>query len=400
MPGKSIHISQDPKIPSFLVKEIREKLAYVDEAIAIAQVSSCGSRITLVLHAAIGLERESKIRENVGVLVRSMCEGAFEPALRVVEDHTAPAPHTTDPMPELLARREVIEAGPGYFVYGSLISRLVSYIESRMIKVADDMGARPYRVPALISPTYLDRVQYLKHFPHSLSFATHLRCDLQKIQAFSEQVAEARSEGALAESQLYAPMPAMLAPTICHHIYFALSDTEVGAGGVIVTASGDCFRYESINMDSLERLWNFSMREIIFVGTQKQVDARLAEARARIREILGDLAISHRVMTATDPFFIGSFRNAAAYQNAFELKLEIRADLPYKGDTLAVGSYNRHENFFGRTLNIRLANGKPAYSGCVGLGFERLALSFIAQHGLEPNRWPHAARTGATNQTI
>src|SRR5690348_14830641 len=107
MPGKSIHISQDPKIPPFLIREIREKLAYLDEAIAVAQVSSCGSRITLLLHAAVGGDRESKIRGNVGVLVRSMCEGAFEPALRVVEDHTAPAPQTTDPMPELLARREV-----------------------------------------------------------------------------------------------------------------------------------------------------------------------------------------------------------------------------------------------------------------------------------------------------
>jgi seryl-tRNA synthetase len=394
MARKDIQIPQDPIIPKFLRRDVREKLAYVDEAIAAAQVSACGSVITLALRTSIDSDHEALIKKNVEVLVRSMCEGAFESELKVIEDHTSTPQYDTDPMPELLARREVVESGPGYFIFGPLISRLVTYVESRLLDVADEMHASPYRVPALIPPAYLQRVQYLKHFPHSLTFVTHLRSDLQKIQSFSEEVSSKGIVGMSANGRLYAPMPAMLAPTICHHIYFALSDTVVPPEGLIVTASGNCFRYESINMVSLERVWNFSMREIIFIGTEEQVNSRLNEVRGRIREILGDLLISHRVMTANDPFFIGTYRNAAAYQNAFELKLEVCADLPYKRDTIAAGSYNRHEDFFGRTLNIRLADGKPAHSGCVGLGFERLALAFIAQHGLDTNRWPSALREG------
>jgi hypothetical protein len=77
-------------------------------------------------------------------------------------------------MPELLARREVVQEGPGYFVLGPIMSRLVEFVESRLLRVADHMHAVPYRFPALISPAYLEKVKYFQNFPHSLSFVTHL----------------------------------------------------------------------------------------------------------------------------------------------------------------------------------------------------------------------------------
>ena len=58
---------------------------------------------------------------------------------------------------------------------------------------------------------------------------------------------------------------AMLSPTICHHLYFMLSNTKLNKN-TIATAQGHCFRYESKNMNFLDRLWNFSMREIIFMN--------------------------------------------------------------------------------------------------------------------------------------
>ena len=145
-------------------------------------------------------------------------------------------------------------------------------------------------------------------------------------------------------------------------------------------------------MVSLERLWNFTMREIIFVGTEDHVRTKLDEARDRIRPIFDEMELSYSVMTANDPFFIGTFRDQAAYQAAFELKYEIRALLPYKNETLAVGSYNRHGNFFGRALDILLEDGSPAHTGCLGIGFERLAHAFVSQHGIDVRHWPKAVR--------
>jgi seryl-tRNA synthetase len=111
-----------------------------------------------------------------------------------------------------------------------------------------------------------------------------------------------------------------------------------------------------------------------------------------VARFLEGIGLAYTVDSANDPFFVGEFRKQAAFQNAFQLKYEIRARLPFKDDTLAVGSYNYHQDFFGRHLNISLPDGKPAHTGCVAFGLERLAYAFVSQFGLEPAAWPAAIR--------
>jgi hypothetical protein len=63
-----------------------------------------------------------------------------------------------------------------------------------------------------------------------------------------------------------------------------------------------------------------------------------------------------------------------------------------KDSTLAVGSYNHHQDFFGRALDITLPDGSPAHTGCVAFGLERIAFAFLAQWGLDSARWPDRVR--------
>jgi seryl-tRNA synthetase len=381
---------QSPTIPPSLLADVLAKLAYLDERVAEASVSVGGDVITVSLHGEADAELEGILGERVRTIVAAMTKGTFEPPLRVLEEHTFTMTAAGDPMLDLLARGELVQEGPGFFVIGPLLSRVIAYFERRMMDVANDMGAAPYRFPALISPSYMEQVQYFRSFPHALTFATHLRENLPGIQQFSCE-AVTQDGRIIVDGDLYARVPAVLAPTICHHLYLALRGTRLSEG-MIATASGHCFRYESRNMKSLERLWNFTMREIIFVGSAEHVRNSLADARERIRPIMEEFQLTHKIMSANDPFFIGTFRDQAAFQAAFELKYEIRAALPYKEDTLAVGSYNRHNDFFGRTLDIRLQDGSAAHTGCIGIGFERLAHAFVAQHGTDPQKWPRTVQ--------
>jgi seryl-tRNA synthetase len=185
----------------------------------------------------------------------------------------------------------------------------------------------------------------------------------------------------------------LLSPAVCYHLYFALADRELPSGRLTATAVGNCFRYESTNLSSLERLWNFTMREVIFVGSADFVLEQREKARQHMRAALEEIGLAYLVESANDPFFVGEFRRQAAFQNAFQLKYEIRARLPFKDDTLAVGSYNYHQDFFGRHLNISLPGGDgPVHTGCVAFGLERMAYAFLAQYGLDPKLWPAAMR--------
>jgi seryl-tRNA synthetase len=268
----------------------------------------------------------------------------------------------------------------------------MDYFEAQFVALADSFGAQPHRFPTLIPARYLERVNYFRAFPHSLTFVTHLREDLDVIDQFSQHAA-CSAHGVLNTApDTFSEVQTLLSPAVCYHLYFALADKPLPAGQVIATAVGNCFRYEAINLISLERMWNFTMREVIFVGNKDFVLENREIARQRMAQAFERIGLAYRVESANDPFFIGEFRKQAAFQSAFQLKFEIRASLPFKDSTLAVGSYNYHQDFFGRSLNITLPDGAPVHTGCVAFGLERMAFAFLAQFGLDPSAWPAEIR--------
>ncbi len=393
MPEFTYEFTASEVVPDFLVGEVQSKLAYVDEDINKATVSPAGDRITLHLRLSPDKQRLAELEEKTQRVVLSMVKGAYKPKVQVLEDHLdRPVPYTLDPHIELAARGEISQEAQGVFALGPLVSRLINYFERRFVELADSFEAAPYRFPTLIPARYLERVKYFQAFPHSLTFATHLREDLDAIDHFAQNAA-CQHDGALTVPlDTFSPIQTLLSPAVCYHLYFALADQSLPHGKVVATAVGNCFRYESINLSSLERLWNFTMREVIFIGEKEFVLENREIARQRMSGVFEEIGLAYRVESANDPFFIGEFRKQAAFQSAFQLKFEIRARLPFKDSTLAVGSYNYHQDFFGRHLNMTLPDGSPAHTGCVAFGLERMAYAFLAQYGFDPRDWPAAVR--------
>lgn len=384
-----IELTPTLTIPEHLVSEVQAKLAYVDERIIRAEVAGSGDMIKLQLSQEADDETVHEIDEKVQRVVTSMVKGAFRPKVQVLEDfQDRPVPYHLDPHDELLARGELSQESTGIFALGPLITSVIEYFETRFLELAGSFEAAPHRFPTLIPASYMERVNYFSAFPHSLTFATHLREDLDVIDHFAQHAA-CNEHGALNTSRdSFARTQTLLSPAVCYHLYFSLADRSLPKGQVIATAVGNCFRYEAINLTSLERLWNFTMREVIFVGPKEFVLDNRELARQRMREILAEIGLAYHVESANDPFFIGEFRKQVAFQSAFQLKYEIRARLPFKESTLAVGSYNYHQDFFGRQLNMTLEDGSPAHTGCAAFGLERMAFAFLAQFGLDPQNWP------------
>jgi seryl-tRNA synthetase len=381
-------------IPAFMTGEVQSKLAYIDEAIESGSVKPDGSTIEIILKPTYKNPDSEKIISKVQEVVTMMVKGVIQPRTQVLENYLdRRVPYKEDPMPELMDRQEVSKEGRGIYTLGPLITGLINYFERRFIKLAESFSAEPYRFPTLISARQLDRVNYFKAFPHSLTFATHLREDLENIDHFAQHT-HWEEEGLSAGSESFSRIEALLSPAVCYHWYFALADRKLETDHLVGTAVGNCFRYESSNLTSLERLWNFTMREIIFIGHGDYVLEQRETGRQRMTNILEEFGMAYQVESANDPFFIGEFRKQAAFQSAFQLKYEIRASLPFSGKTLAVGSYNYHQDFFGRHLNITLPDDSPIHTGCIAFGLERMAYAFLSQYGLDKTQWPAAVREG------
>ena len=379
-------------IPPHLVGEVESKLAYVDEAIIGAEVTEAGDRITIILKPQIGQAIKDAITEKIQRVVETMVKGSMRPKVQVLEDHTdRQTEYREDPTPALVAQGELHQEADGIFSLGPMLSRLIEFFETQFLDLADYFNAVPYRFPTLIPAKSLQRVGYFRAFPHSLTFVTHLREDLDVIDHFAEHAA-CDEHGLNTSLESFDKIQNLLSPAVCYHLYFALADKPLSDGKLAATAVNNCFRYESINLSSLERMWDFTMREVIFVGPREYVLESREKAREFLEPFFASIGLAYRVESANDPFFIGEYRKQVAFQSAFQLKFEIRASLPFKQSTLAIGSYNYHQDFFGRHLNITLPDGSPVHTGCAAFGLERVAFAFLSQFGPDPDDWPAAVK--------
>ncbi|MBM3153192.1 MAG: hypothetical protein FJZ96_13480, partial [Chloroflexi bacterium] len=188
MNGPVLQVKPALTIPDFLAGEVRAKMAYVDESVVSAQVAPAGDGITLHLRQELDDAGRSAIEQKVQRVVEAMVKGAFKMKVQVLEDFLErPAPFAPgeDPTPELLERGELSREAIGVYALGPLLSRLVAYFEEHFIDLATSFNAEPYRFPTLIPARYLERVDYFSAFPHSLTFVTHLRSDLDVIDHFA-----------------------------------------------------------------------------------------------------------------------------------------------------------------------------------------------------------------------
>ncbi len=142
----------------------------------------------------------------------------------------------------------------------------------------------------------------------------------------------------------------------------------------------------------MTRLWDFTMRELVFLGTRESV----LEQRDRCVKVVGAFFDNHglaaEIRTASDPFYIAADAASKTYfQLKAETKFEVSALLPDE-QRLAVGSLNYHTDFFRRAFEIDIKGTGPAHSVCIGFGLERLVCAFLAQHGTEPAAWPERVK--------
>ena len=110
----------------------------------------------------------------------------------------------------------------------------------------------------------------------------------------------------------------------------------------------------------------------------------------RLTRFLSDLGLECKIEVADDPFFSGSVEKKF-FQHQFELKYELLANIPFLEKWIAVGSVNLHLDTFSKAF--KYTNGiEQQYSGCIGIGFERLLLALYSQFGTEVKAWPEQTR--------
>lgn len=334
-------------------------------------------------------EVTDKIRKYVAAMTaRFRSLGEPEELGRTVRRDERPI--LSDAFAELERRRWVRPIGRGQVGMAGGAFALKRYLD----EAVRDLGRRQFSAqdedyPALLDPDVLVRCGYFTSFPHSVCLVSHFTEDFDAIEAF--RLANTHSDRLqLPDASAMTHTEAALRPAVCLPVYRALENTSLPEGGLTVTTTGKAFRYESSNMGGIERLWDFSMREIVFVGSAEAIEQQRKRVVDAVISLLEDWDLASRLVSASDPFFATVRGTKALWQRTRSLKYEALVDIGT--GHLAVGSINYAGTLFGDAFRIRTEKGEIATTACVGFGLERLVLALFSQHGFEPERWPPALR--------
>ncbi|MBN8730181.1 MAG: hypothetical protein J0L64_06530 [Acidobacteria bacterium] len=296
-----------------------------------------------------------------------------------------------DTWAELLDRRWVTQVGEGQVILrgpAAELARVIDHkVESEFVR---EFQAEHEIYPPTINCRTLDRCGHFTSFPEHVDFVAHLRPDLEHLRSFAERCRERGWQPDHHEGKMHV-VELAISPSCCYHCYEGMSEWRLPPPGRCVTATLSCHRYEGANHQSLARLRSFTMREVIWVGQPAFVLAARARAEELIQRWAGDWELSCTFETANDMFFTDDFAVKASFQRQQEAKRELRADLPFEGQSLSLFSSNFHSATFGKAFHIQVSE-RPATSGCIGWGYERWVYAVFCQFGCDWRQWPDGLR--------
>lgn len=261
--------------------------------------------------------------------------------------------------PEVRIREGLVTLGPD-------LVRLRQALESKFLGWAAQCDAAPMLFPPLMRVQDLVRFDYFRNFPQLPLAVTRIRSEC--LHDVARRDGEMQT---IASSDLEAAGYA-LPSAACYNIYIHLSGTVLPAARYVTTVA-NCFRNEKA-YDDLRRLWGFTMREIVCIGSREEVQSHLVRFKERIARFGDHLGLGLAIETGSDPFYEPQ-SGRALMQQLFPQKEEF----VYQG-SVAIGSVNFHRNFFGERCDIRTSDGQPAFTGCVAFGIERWLYALLDRY--------------------
>lgn len=273
--------------------------------------------------------------------------------------------HTTKQFDILIENGWVTPLQDGRVILSDDFYKIMQLFDSIVMSWAVDDGAKEVFYPDFYIADDLKKCNYIDQFhPHCFFTSISLTDTLHE------------------ESLNYSGF--INNPAVCMHSYIQYQDSSVDENNpIVITAKGKCKRNEHAGFQSLERLLDFTMREIIFIGSEKYVLSKRNEYMEKGKQLISRLQLEGNITVSNDPFFKKEDDTKAAFQKKFKLKYELNLKNTDNGHEVAVASFNYHNINFSKAYNISLTDSRLAHTACMAFGLERLAFTYITQVGFK-----------------
>lgn len=258
----------------------------------------------------------------------------------------------------------VTPTNKGCFILNEKFLSIMDLFDQIILKWAKEDNAEIFMYPDIISIEKISSCRYIEQFHHNCFF---------NYTSNSDEYNEHKM----------IPTDYIHNPSICMHSYIQQEGNIINTKEpVVLTAKGKCLRNEAKEYHTLDRLLDFTMREIVFMGSEDFVLQKRKKYMELSNQLMKDLNIIGNIKASNDPFFKREDERKSDYQRKFKLKYELNfADMDEDRE-VAVGSFNFHGIHFGRAFQIKTEENRYIYTACMAFGLERMAYTFITQAGV------------------
>lgn len=241
--------------------------------------------------------------------------------------------------------------------YGSG-TKAMRTLDEKLKEIVSGKNVIEVHIPSLINGEVLEKCGYFETFPQHLSAVCSLRPGNKNLWD--------RKNINIQDISFH---DYYLTPAACVHIYPMLEkNCEVET---CYTTLESVYRYENGNFLNPERLWEFTVREFVFVGSQEYVKDMLAVMKDKALELACKYFPEASIEVAFDSFYPSTTNKIKTkMQVANHMKDELLVH--YDNRNIAIASFNYHKYHFSKPFNFD--KNSTVVSGCVGFGLERWLL--------------------------
>jgi len=313
---------------------------------------------------------------------------------------SVPKPRTfdKDPTEEMIKRRWLIHgAVRGQWIYGTQITRIFRAFERIVLEnILNPLGYNEMIFPKVVGWDVWKRSGHLKGVYPEIYYVLppksrdpqlweevidHYRVT-QEVPL--EMIRERLDDpiGGLCYAQCPPFWPFLQGQTIAN------DSTPVK----VFDRSGTSHRYESGGIHGIERVDEFHRIEIVWLGSPDQVIKESEALQERYKQIFDEILELEWRNAWVTPWFMAQEGMSGLSEKKEVGTIDYEAILPYNETWLEFQNLSVNGDKYPKGFNVKIQSGDELWSGCSGVGLERWAAAFLAQKGLDPEKWPQAFR--------
>jgi seryl-tRNA synthetase len=250
-----------------------------------------------------------------------------------------------------------VEMSKEYITFYKSDTNNLNFIDNYFQIKAVELGAEQYHIPAMIGKDVLDKCGYFDSFPHHITGSSFINpASFQTISKF----------GNIDDIPHVCHSDVYFTPAACLHIYPMIEGEKIEQR--IITTKARVYRYENDRFDGKYRLWDFTVREIVFIGKSQFVLGMLQKFKDYALVFCEYIGLNAHINQASDHFY-PSTKNKVKEKLQISNSLKDELITTIDGEEVAIASFNMHGHHFSKPFNFD--NDGEIVSGCVGFGLER-----------------------------